>query len=122
MTTYTVYFRTDAQFASDDIEADTPEQALALARELSPRELWFDPYDSIMPVNKIVVSDPDGEEVADWLDDDLHLRLAAYDMLAALEAQEMAEADPEAGRRKGYFDHAREMRKAAITKAKGGAA
>ena len=102
MTTYTVYFRTDAQFASHDTEADTPEQALALARELdAPRELWFDPYDSIMPVNEIVVSDPDGEEVAGWIDDDVHLHLAAYDMLAALEAQEMAEADPEAGRREG---------------------
>jgi hypothetical protein len=47
---------------------------------------------------------------------------AALDMLEALEAQEMAEADPEAGQRKGYFDHAREMRKAAIAKAKKGGA
>jgi hypothetical protein len=40
-------------------------------------------------------------------------------MLAALEAQEMAEHDPEAARRKGYFDHARNLRKAAIAKARG---
>jgi hypothetical protein len=33
MTTYTAYFRTDAEYAVALIEADTPEQALALARE-----------------------------------------------------------------------------------------
>src|SRR5580658_9329523 len=37
MTTYTVYFRTDAQRASVDIEAKTPKQALTLARKLDPR-------------------------------------------------------------------------------------
>jgi hypothetical protein len=116
MTTYTVYFRTDAQFASHDIEADTPQQALALARELdAARELWFDPYDSIMPVNKIVVSDPDGEEVADWLDDDLHLRLAAQDLL---DAAELVVARWECG---DLADAVRGL-DAAIAKAKGGAA
>jgi hypothetical protein len=34
MTTYTVNFASDAEFASHDIEAETPEQALALARKL----------------------------------------------------------------------------------------
>jgi hypothetical protein len=42
---------------------------------------------------------------------------AAPDMLAALEMQQMAEYDPEASRRKGYFDRARELRDAAIAKA-----
>jgi len=32
MTTYTAYFRTDADFATQEFEADTPEQALAQAR------------------------------------------------------------------------------------------
>jgi hypothetical protein len=86
MTTYTVYFRTDAESASHDIMADTPEQALALAHELdAPGELWFDPYNGIMPVNEIVVCDPDGKKVAGWRDDDLRLRLAAQDLLDALE-------------------------------------
>ena len=86
MTTYTVYFRTDAESASHDIEADTPEQALALARELdAPGELWFDPYSGVMPVNEIVVCDPDGKEAAHWHDDELRLRLAAQDLLDALE-------------------------------------
>jgi hypothetical protein len=43
----------------------------------------------------------------------------APDMLAALEQQEMADADPATARRKGYYDLARSMRKAAIAKAGG---
>jgi hypothetical protein len=42
------------------------------------------------------------------------------ELLQALEWQEMAGHDPEASRRKGYFDRAREHRRAAIAKAKGG--
>jgi hypothetical protein len=42
---------------------------------------------------------------------------AARDMLAALEMQQMADYDPEASHRKGYFVHARELREAAIAKA-----
>jgi hypothetical protein len=118
MTTYTVYFRTDAQRASVDIEAKTPKQALARARKIdAPRELWFDPYDGILPVNEIVVTDPDGEEVAGWLDDDVHLRLAARDMLEALQ---FIAADIEEGiRGKGAW---LKLARAAIAKAKGGAA
>lgn len=44
------------------------------------------------------------------------------ELLEALEAQEMAEWDPEAAQRKGYFDRARELRRASVAKAKGGAA
>ena len=116
MTTYTVYFRTDAQRASHDIEADTPEQALALAREIdAPRELWFDPYDDMMPVNEIVVTDPDGEEVAGWLDDDVYLRNAARDLLDAAELVVARWA------RGDLAEAVREL-DAAIAKAKGGAA
>ena len=60
MTTYTAYFRTDAEFAYYDFEADTPEQALALAVKLdeeNPSELDFENYDSGMPVNEIVIKD-----------------------------------------------------------------
>lgn len=42
MITYTVYFRSDAEFASHDIEANAPEQALALARMLYTDELHTD--------------------------------------------------------------------------------
>lgn len=47
---------------------------------------------------------------------------AFQDMLEALEAQQMAEYDREASIRKGYFDHARQLRERALAKAKGGAA
>ena len=42
---------------------------------------------------------------------------AAPEMLDALKWQEMAEHDPEAARRKGYFKFARHLRRAAIAKA-----
>jgi hypothetical protein len=38
-----------------------------------------------MPVEEIVVDDPDGERVAEWVSPDLLLRLAADDLLDALE-------------------------------------
>jgi hypothetical protein len=41
------------------------------------------------------------------------------ELLEALEAQEMAEWDPEASRRKGYFDRARELRRAALAATRG---
>jgi hypothetical protein len=40
-------------------------------------------------------------------------------MYEALCAQEMAEFDPEASSRKGYFINARKLRKAALAKARG---
>jgi hypothetical protein len=51
-----------------------------------------------------------------------HLRAmhAGPQLLEALEWQEMAEYDPDASRRKGYFDRAREHRRAAIALAKNG--
>jgi hypothetical protein len=45
------------------------------------------------------------------------LAAAAQDMLEALQWQEMAEADPDAARRKGYFERARELRRSALAKA-----
>jgi hypothetical protein len=123
MTTYTVHFRTDAESATHDIKAATPEQALALAHELdAPSELSFDPYNGIMPVNEILVYDADGKKVAAWRDDDLRLRLAAPELLDALEtlvARDRAEA-----RECGFDDDEMswlEDADRAIAKAKGGA-
>jgi hypothetical protein len=87
MKTYTAYFFTDANYASYDLAAETPEQALAAARALDEADdgsLYFTTYDDAPPVNQIEILDEDGE-VAEWLDDDLRLRLAAGDLLAALE-------------------------------------
>jgi hypothetical protein len=88
MTTYTAYFRTDAEFATREIKATTPEQALRKARRLyadDPFGLMFESYHGGMPVNEIVIEDADHEELAVWHDDDLRLRLAASDLLDALE-------------------------------------
>lgn len=73
MTTYTAYFRTDGEYATHDFEADTPEQALALARQLHEDDrlgLMFQSYDD-MPVNEIEISGPEGDELALWRDADL---------------------------------------------------
>ena len=126
MTTYTAYFRTDSETATHEIEADTPEQALSNAQELyanDPSELWFEPYDGGMPVNEIAVIDDDYEQVALWLDDDLRLRLAAQDLLDALE--ELVARDRAEAAESGFTDNEMtwlEDARRAIAKAKGGAA
>jgi hypothetical protein len=88
MTTYTAYFRTDAEFATREIKAATPEQALKKARRFydnDPLDLDFESYYEAMPVNEITINDAADDEVAVWLDDDLRLRLAARDLLEAAE-------------------------------------
>jgi hypothetical protein len=85
MTTYTATFSSDAEYASHDFEAETPQQALALAGQFyadETTELWLDHY-AEMPVNEIAVCDVDGNDVAHWFNDDLRLRLAARDLLDA---------------------------------------
>jgi hypothetical protein len=119
MTTRTATFKSAAEYATHDFEAETPQQALALARQFyadETTELWFDRY-AEMPVNEIAVCDVDGNNVALWLNDDLRLRLAARDLLDALQALYDLPAD-DAGERiipAGFLDQAR----AAIAKAKG---
>jgi hypothetical protein len=119
MTTYTAYFRTDAEFATCEINATTPEQALTLARQFydnDPLHLTFESYDcGIMPVNEIAIQDADHNEVTVWLDEDLRLRLAARDLL---EAAELVVARWEQG---DLADAVRQL-DTAIAKAKGGAA
>ena len=87
MTTYEALFHTDGGYAIRQLEADTPEQALAIARQLGeadPSQLAFQPYDGAMPVTEIEVCGPEGVGFARWRDEDFSLRLAARDLLAAL--------------------------------------
>ena len=86
MNIYTAYFRTDASYATHDIEADTPELALAEARNIAdcPYELCFTAYDESV-LNEIVIEDENNQELAAWRDEDLCLRLAAPDLLSAAE-------------------------------------
>jgi hypothetical protein len=90
MTIYTAKFRTDLYYAERTFEADTPEQALAVARAFHnehDQDLMYDEYAGSSPVNEIEIDGPDGRELAIWYDDDQRLRLAARDLLDALEAQ-----------------------------------
>ena len=88
-TTYTAYFRTDARFAERDFDADTPEQALRKARNSIHRhanELCFESYDMGQRVDEIAITDEDGfNDIVVWQDDELRLRLAAPELLAAAE-------------------------------------
>jgi len=129
MPIYTAYFRTDANYATQEFEADTLEEAMRTARdflESAAEDLTFENYDGGMPVNEIEIYQ-DSDEVAVWHDDDLRLRLAASGLLEALEDQteaaqavidNWAEGDLAAAVR--ALDASIDGARAAIAKAKGG--
>jgi hypothetical protein len=90
MKTYRVDFHTDADYANREFKAGSPRAALKKARAFyddHTEELLFQEHDGGHAVNEIVVRDGDGNQVAAWYDDDQRLRLAASEMLAALEGQ-----------------------------------
>ena len=125
MTTYTAYLHTDADFATFEVEADTPEQALALARQLyddDPVDLMFEPYDGGMPVNEIAIHDADYKELAVWRDDAKRMQLAARDLLDAL--TDLVERDRAEAASCGFTDDEMswlEDARRALAKARGGA-
>ena len=125
MTTYTAYFRTDGDYATRPIEADSPEQALALARQRyddDPVDLMFEPYDGGMPVNEIAIHGADYKELAVWRDDAKRMQLAARDLLDAL--TDLVERDRAEAAGSGFTDDEMswlEDARRAIAKAKGGA-
>ena len=125
MTTYTAYFRTDGDYATRPIEADSPEQALALARQRyddDPVDLMFEPYDGGMPVNEIAIHGADYKELAVWRDDAKRMQLAARDLLDAL--TDLVERDRAEAASCGFTDDEMswlEDARRAIAKAKGGA-
>jgi len=119
-------------YALGEVEARGPKGAIAKARKLNTETFTaYDPDWSGAVSRRIVsIEDPDGHVVAQDIplddfvlhnaDTDKRLKLdAAEAMFEALCAQEVAEFDPEAARRKGYFDRARDLRKAALAKARG---
>jgi hypothetical protein len=122
MTTYTAKFSSVTLWATREIEAETPEQALHLAREIADHEagaLDWCAYDPSDDVEEIEIDDEDGTTEALWQSDDLRLRLAAADLLVALEvALERLELGNYAGEEDAYIAQAR----AAIGQATGGAA
>ena len=87
MPTYTAEFRTDADYATRDFKARSPQEVLKQARAFydeRSEELIFERYDG-HSLNEVAVRDADGRELAVWQDNELRLRLAAGDMLEALE-------------------------------------
>lgn len=89
MTTYRVYLRSDLQWAMRNFKARSPEHAIALARCFADEhffELDFEDYErNDYAINEIEVCDADGETLIVWLDNDLRVRLAAPELLAAAE-------------------------------------
>ena len=86
MPSYTAYFETDADYAERGIEADTPAQALQMARALDADELYFIPHNADAPLNEIrIVRDADLATVAEWKSDEQRLREVAPELLEALE-------------------------------------
>jgi len=88
MTTYTATFRTADTWATHEIDADTPEQALEQAQALAEADdgtLDWCTYDpASVPLEEIEIDGPAGESDV-WQSDELGLRLAAGDLLEALE-------------------------------------
>jgi hypothetical protein len=88
---YMAYFRTTAGPADDIFEADTPEQALELARTAftdDPGKFGFSPADcGYLELQEIRIVDDDAEEVLCWMSDEYRLQLYAPKLLQALETQ-----------------------------------
>jgi hypothetical protein len=128
MTTYTALYHTDADYAEQTFDADTPQQALRLAQafyDQHTEELIFESYNSGMPVNEIEIADDQGIRLAVWRDDDLRLRLAAADLRDALVAQNnAAQAVIDAWKTRDLADAVRaldasiQLARAALAKAK----
>lgn len=121
MPTYTAHFYTEADWAEATITADTPELALQRARQIEDAEteaLNFESYDTTNGVELIEIWSSDRHTVAEWHSDERRLRLAARDLLEALQFCDMTLADLECSKRKGYIARAIELARAALAKAK----
>ena len=87
---YRAEFFTAADYAFRDFEAETPEQALQLARRFYDEdigELDFRSYDDNAGLDQIQIWDRERGALATWESDDYRLRKAAHELRAALQAQ-----------------------------------
>ena len=129
MKTYSVLYAEDVpHYGTAEIEAENDAEAIAKAKA-GTFETDDPDWNNTICKRIVRIEDPEGKLIAvDVALDDYMLsraacgqRLkigAAEEMFDALAAQEMAEYDPEAARRKGYFDRARALREAALKKAR----
>jgi hypothetical protein len=91
--TYRAEFFTAADYAFRDFKAETPEQALQLARRFYEEdigELDFRSYDDNAGLDQIQIWDRERGALANWESDDYRLRKAAHELRAALQAQTQA--------------------------------
>ena len=130
MPSYEITLRTDCEYATTNIVAADKNAAMAEAMRLRDEEadtLDWEHYErNAFPINEIVVRDADGNEVADWLSDEMRLSLAAPELLEALkgllpeyESYVLSERDEEIRDRNAAW---LEQACAALARAKGGAA
>jgi hypothetical protein len=88
---YMAHFRTTAGPADDIFVANTPEQALELARKAfreDPTKFGFSPADcGYLHLQEIRIVNQDGEELLSWMTDEYRLQLTAPQLLKALESQ-----------------------------------
>jgi hypothetical protein len=129
MRTYTVLYAEDVpHYGIGQVKAASDHEAIAMAKSADFRT--DDPDWNNTICKRIVhIEGPDGiiaEDVPldDWFlqqcSRDFRRKLdAAETMFEALEAQEMAEFDSDAARRKGYFERALALREAALKNARG---
>jgi hypothetical protein len=85
--TYRAEFFTAADYAYRNFEAESPEQALELARRFYDEdsgELDFRSYDDNAGLDQIQIRDSERGTLASWVSDDYCQRQAAGDLLAAL--------------------------------------
>ena len=94
---YTAYFYSDVEYASTCIEASNPQEALNKAIDINECQngdgLSFDHYDHRQPVNHIEIFDDDRNQLAQWCDENLLLRLAAPKLLDALQSIHQRDAE-----------------------------
>lgn len=90
MKTYRAEFFTVADWAFRDIEAETPEQALELACKFfddNLGELNFRSYGEIEPLDQVQIWQDGEGTLAAWESEGYRLRIAAKDLLDALQSQ-----------------------------------
>ena len=88
---FMAYFRTTAGPAEDIFVADTPEQALELARKAfteDPGKFGYSPADcGYLRLQEIRIVNEHAKELLEWMTDEYRLQLAAPQLLNALESQ-----------------------------------
>ena len=88
MTKYLATFYSDSAYAERVIEARSPEGAMTKARQRAQDAPWtldLQSYDGTLPIEHIEIRSSGGNTVGEWQTDNLRLRLAAPELLEALE-------------------------------------